>query len=486
MTRPVEPAPSDRIAPLAVLPVFFKLPGRAALIVGGTAGASWKAELLSAAGARLRIVAQEVSPEMEALVAAGHALERRDWAPSDLEGMALAVGDFAADGEAARFSAAARAVGVPVNCVDRPSLCDFQFGSIVNRSPLVVGISTDGAAPVFGQAIRARIETLLPAGFRHWAEAALRWRPSVQALSLPFQARRRLWERFAQAALARPNEMPTEADRDAFLASATAPGAAATEGSVVLVGAGPGDAELLTLKAVRALQSADVVLHDDLVAPAVLEFARREARRLVVGKRGHRPSCRQEDINRLMISLAQSGKRVVRLKGGDPMIFGRAGEEIAACRAAGVAVEVVPGITAALGAAASLAVSLTHRLHARRVQFVTAHSKEGRLPEDLDWQALADPAATTAVYMGKAVLPAFTERALAAGLAPTTPVVIVENATRADERVFHATVGSVVARLAGEELDGPCMLLIGAALGEAVGAGAAVADGEPEPARSSA
>ena len=202
---------------------------------------------------------------------------------------------------------------------------------------------------------------------------------------------------------------------------------------------------MLTLKAVRALQSADIILHDDLVSDAVLDFARREARRMVVGKRGHRPSCKQDDINAMMVSLARSGKRVVRLKGGDPLVFGRAGEEIAACRAAGIAIEIVPGITAALGAAAGIEASLTHRLHARRLQFVTAHSKEGRLPDDLDWKALADPTATTAVYMGKAVLGEFAEKLIAAGIDPATPAVIVENATRPEQRVIHSTVASMAA-----------------------------------------
>ena len=310
-----------------------------------------------------------------------------------------------------QFAAAARAAGVPVNVIDRPAFCDFSFGAIVNRSPLVIGISTDGASPVFGQAIRAKIEALIPKGFARWADAARAWRPRVQALALPFRGRRNFWERFTERAVAAPNAAPTDADLDALLA----PTPAANSGSVILVGAGPGDPELLTLRAVRALQSADVILFDDLVAPDILDFARREAKKMLVGKTGHAPSCKQDDINALMIALAKAGRRVVRLKGGDPMIFGRADEEIAACRAAAIAVEVVPGITTAQGAASRLLVSLTHRGKARRVQYLTGHGRDGKLPADIDWASVADPAVTTVVYMPTKTLPALVANAVQAG-----------------------------------------------------------------------
>jgi uroporphyrin-III C-methyltransferase/precorrin-2 dehydrogenase/sirohydrochlorin ferrochelatase len=235
-------------------------------------------------------------------------------------------------------------------------------------------------------------------------------------------------------------------------------------GAVILVGAGPGDPELLTLRAVRALQSADVILIDDLVAPAILDFARREAQKMMVGKTGHKPSCKQDDINALMIRLAKAGKRVVRLKGGDPMIFGRAGEEIAACRAAGIPVEVVPGVTAAQGAAARLGVSLTHRAKARRVQYLTGHDRRGELPDDIDWTALADPTATTIVYMPKKTLAALSQRALAHGLAPSTPALAIANATRPEELVIQSTIAALPARLAREKFDGPVLVMIGNAL----------------------
>ena len=378
----------------------------------------------------------------------------------------MAIGAFEDDTQAAAFAALARAAGVPVNVIDKPAFCDFSFGSIVNRSPLVIGISTDGAAPVFGQAIRARLEALIPRGFARWAEAARQWRPRVQALALSFRERRHFWERFTERAVAAPERAPTTNDIDALMAQTR--GVAASAGSVALVGAGPGDPELLTLRAVRALQSADVILIDDLVSPQVLDFARREARKMMVGKTGHGPACKQSEINDLMIKLAKAGKRVVRLKGGDPMIFGRAGEEIAACRAANIPIEVVPGISAAQGAASRLLVSLTHRAEARRVQYVTGHDRDGRLPDDIDWRSIADPAATTVVYMPKKTLRLLGARAVAQGLDPATPAVAVANATRPDEAIVAGTIADIADRIEADAPDGPVLVMIGKVLAEVV------------------
>jgi uroporphyrin-III C-methyltransferase/precorrin-2 dehydrogenase/sirohydrochlorin ferrochelatase len=477
MTRSPAEIRTTRIGALARLPAFFALENKRAVVAGGSQAAAWKAELLSATGARVEVFAAAPSEEMLALAAAPPRgpviLKKRTWAPDDFTGAAIAVADCADDEQAAQFAGAARAAGVPVNVIDRPAFCDFSFGAIVNRSPLVIGISTDGASPVFGQAIRAKIEALIPKGFARWADAARAWRPRVQALALPFRGRRNFWERFTERAVAAPNAAPTDADLDALLK----PIAAQTAGSVILVGAGPGDPELLTLRAVRALQSADVILFDDLVAPDILDFARREAKKMLVGKTGHAPSCRQDDINALMISLAKAGHRVVRLKGGDPMIFGRADEEISACRAAGIAVEVVPGITTAQGAASRLLVSLTHRGKARRVQYLTGHGRDGKLPADIDWASVADPAVTTVVYMPGKTLPELVANAVKAGLDPATPAVAVERATRADERVIAATIADLPGRLAAEALSGPVIVMIGRTLADYV---AAAARGEPK------
>jgi uroporphyrin-III C-methyltransferase / precorrin-2 dehydrogenase / sirohydrochlorin ferrochelatase len=444
--RPAATEP-QRIAPLAKLPLFHDLKGKRVVVAGDSDGARWKAELLAAAGARVETVHLPVTPQ-------------------DLAGAALAVAEAENDAEAQAFVDAAHAAGVLANVIDKPAFCDFQFGSIVNRSPLVIGISTDGAAPVFGQAIRARIEAMLPASFSQWAETAVAWRQRLAVLNLPFALRRRFWERFASLAFSRPGTPPTDSERDTLIAEAASIKTEPPRGRITLVGAGPGDAELLTLKAVRALQSADVILYDDLVSVEVLDFARREAKRMLVGKTGHGPSCKQEDINALMLGLAGQGKHVVRLKSGDPGIFGRAGEEITAARAAGIPVAIVPGISAAQGAAAALGFSLTHRDHARRLQFVTGHARNGQLPDDIDWVAMANPSVTTALYMPKATLAAFGVQAMAAGLPSATPALAITNATRPDQAVIMADIATLAEALRDHVLQGPALVLIGNALKE--------------------
>jgi uroporphyrin-III C-methyltransferase/precorrin-2 dehydrogenase/sirohydrochlorin ferrochelatase len=281
------------------------------------------------------------------------------------------------------------------------------------------------------------------------------------ATGLSHPGRRRFWQIFARYAATHPDREPSQSNFDGFLAETAGEAARDESGSVTLVGAGPGDPELLTLRAVRALQSADIILLDDLVAPDILDFARREAKKMLVGKTGHGPSCKQEEINALMVTLARTGKRVVRLKGGDPMIFGRATEEIAACRVAGVPVEVVPGISAAQGAASRLCVSLTHREGVRRLQYVTGHASDGHLPADIDWKSIADPGATTIVYMPVKTYAAFAGAAIAAGLDAATPAVAVISATRPDETVIAATLESLPHRLARTPMPGPAVVMIG-------------------------
>ena len=461
---PTETRP-PRMEALARLPVFLALSGRRAIVAGGTPAATWKAELLSAAGAAVEVYAPDASDELLTLARqtspGSIVVHRRDWTSADFDGAAIAVGACEDDAQAQRFAEAACAAGVPVNVIDKPKFCDFAFGAIVNRSPLVIGISTDGAAPVFGQAIRAKLEALIPRGFTRWAEAARRWRRDVQSSELSFNGRRRFWQLFTERAVTHPGREPQQYDYDRLLAEARAEGARVEQGTVTLVGAGPGDPELLTLRAVRALRSADVILFDDLVSPEVLEFSRREAKKMLVGKTGHGPSCKQSEINALMVGLAKAGRRVVRLKGGDPTIFGRAGEEIAACRRARIPVEVVPGVTAAQGAASRLGVSLTQRGTARRVQFITGHGADGQLPDDIDWRSVADPTATTVIYMPVKTLRALASHALEAGLDPTTPAVAVARATRPDETRLVSTIAELPDRLDDAALPGPVMVMIG-------------------------
>lgn len=449
--RPAEIRP-QKIGPLAKLPVFLDLQDKKAIIAGGSAAAAWKAELLTASGARVTVFATAFAAEMLEL----HdrvVLVQRPWRQADLQDVAFAILDTQDDEEAAAFRAAAKAVGAICNVIDRPAYCDVQFGAIVNRSPVVVGISTDGAAPVLAQAIRRRIETVLPATLGAWAEAARRIRGTIARRFAAPSLRRDFWNRFSERIF-------TEADLPGDAALISAP-AGAGGGHVTLVGAGPGDAELLTLKAMRALQSADVILFDDLVSDEVLELARREAKRMLVGKRGGRPSCKQQDINDLMVRLARQGKRVVRLKAGDPMIFGRAGEEIAALDAAGIPVDIVPGITAAVAAASRLGVSLTHRHAAQSLRFVTAHSRRGGLPEDLDWKGLADPATTLVFYMAGRTGTAVAARLIRSGLDPATPVSLIASVSRPDEDIWLGRLDQVAEGLAVIGLERPVLMGVG-------------------------
>lgn len=471
----VSPPPSksrpDRMAPLAVLPVFFGLTGKRVIAIGGSEPATWKIELLAAAGAHVQVLAPiaEWCDELIALAETGASagtisLVDCRWAPSDLSGAALAVADIEDDAEALAFTEAARAASVPYNVIDRPEYCQFQFGSIVNRSPVVVGISTAGAAPILGQAVRRRIETLLPQTLSGWAQIAQDIRAKVMATLEPGPQRRAFWERFTEHAFTTPSNAANLED------DITAIAAAPPSGRVTLVGAGPGDADLLTIKAVRALQSADVILFDDLVSAEVLELARREARRMLVGKRAARESCRQEDINEMMLTLARQGKHVVRLKSGDPMIFGRAGEEIEMLESHGIAVSVVPGITAALALASRLGVSLTHRDHAQSVRFVTGHSRQGVLPETLNWQALSDPATTSIYYMSRRTLPDIVAQLQGQGMSLTTPAIIAGNLGRAGEQIWRGSLDQAIAASADFPLSAPTIFAVGDALGRVAAA----------------
>ncbi len=467
--KPTEERPA-RLAPLAKLPIFFALEGKRAVVAGGGEASVWKVELLAATGASVEVFVEDPCAELIKLIATYEEravrLWRRTWAAADLKNATVAVGNFTDDAEARAFSQIARELHVPVNVIDRPAYCDFQFGAIVNRSPVLVAISTNGAAPVLGQAIRRRIEASLPTGMGAWANVALSFRARLAKI-IPVKAnRRRFWEAFVDRAFSSDQRDPQQ-ELERLAAEIARQEPSKKNGEVVLVGAGPGDPELLTLKAVRALQSADIIVHDRLVMPGVLELARREARRIEVGKRGHGAACRQDEINDLVIGLAREGQRVVRLKGGDPSIFGRAGEEIAACKKAGIAVHIVPGVTTALAAAAALNISLTHRDHAQRVQFVTGHDRDGQLPPELDLDALSDANATTCVYMAGCTIVDLAYNLIARGLARETPIALVANVSRPDEWVERSTLGALASRDVEPSMTGPVIALIGNSIGAA-------------------
>lgn len=452
-----------RLAPMAKLPVFLDLAGKRAVVAGEGAPVVWKAELLAASGACVTVCSSEPDRELLALAEASPeiTLVRRRWTPTDMKGTSVAVADTADEEEADRFAAAARAYGALVNVIDKPAFCDFQFGAIVNRSPVVIGISTDGAAPILAQAVRRRIEALVPRSVASWAAAAKAFRGGLSNFLSGKAELRRFWEAFADGALSRPQVDDLEQLARGIRAGST------VRGEVVLVGAGPGDPELLTLSAVRELQAADVILYDRLVPEGVLELGRREAERIAVGKEGHGPSCRQDDINALAVSLALQGRRVVRLKGGDPAIFARTGEEVDACRRAAIPVRIVPGVTAATAAAAALGVSLTHRDHAHRVQFVTGHGRSGALPGDIDLDAVADPRATTVVYMARRTAAELAGKLIGRGLSAATPAAVASNVSRSDEAIVPMTLGDLAESTAVAEEVGPSLVVIGSVCGAA-------------------
>jgi uroporphyrin-III C-methyltransferase / precorrin-2 dehydrogenase / sirohydrochlorin ferrochelatase len=458
-------AAASRMGPLAKLPVFLDLNGKRAVLAGGSAAAAWKAELLAAAGADVHVYALDLCDELTRLIENGTPAGRiihhvRPWALDIFQGTAVAFADAHDNADAQAFYCAARLAGVPVNVIDNPRFCQFQTGAIINRSPVVVAISTDGAAPILGQSIRRRIETLLPLSLAAWAALAKTVREPMMARLPKGPLRRAFWEHFADRAFGLP---PTADDAANLLkvVDTLETGAATLRGRVTLVGAGPGNAGFLTLNAVRALQSADVILVDDLVSPEVVELGRREARRIVVGKRGGKASCSQADINALLVQLASEGKYVVRLKSGDPMIFGRAGEEIEQLAAAGIAVDVVPGITSAAAMASILGVSLTHRDHAQSLRLVTGHGKTGGLPENLDWRGLADPTTTLVFYMGARTAPEIAEKLMAHGLPAATPAVVMTAISKPEQTRWSGSLAELSQHAVIRDRAHPALIGIG-------------------------
>ncbi len=457
---------------LSVFPAFFKVEDRTVIIVGAGEEALAKARLIGETRADLLLIARDPSAELLRLIVERkirhNAREYRSDALAGATFVFAATGDRQAD---ETIVTDARARGIPVNAVDRPDICDFYTPALVNRAPIAVAIGSQGAGPVLTQIIRASIERLLSPSLGPLARLAALYRDPVERLLPPGAARRSFWKRFFTGSVSRAVEAgdSSAARREATrLLKASGP----AEGHVWLVGAGPGAEDLLTLRAHRVLQNADVIVHDALVPDGVIAMGRRDAERIGVGKRKGCHSRRQEDINALLVSLARQGKRVVRLKSGDPLVFGRAGEEMAALRNAGVGYEVVPGITSALAAAATMELPLTLRGIAASLVFTTGHDMRGQvLP---DWARLAVSGATIAVYMGKSVAASIASRLMEAGLAGDTTVAVVENASRADERLLLGTLAELPALEDRSGLNGPVMVIIGDAV-----AGARIDKAEP-------
>jgi uroporphyrin-III C-methyltransferase/precorrin-2 dehydrogenase/sirohydrochlorin ferrochelatase len=420
-------------------PLFLDLQGREVLLLGGGEALEGKAALLARAGARLRHV-QDFEPEM-------------------LEGVALAVAAGAPEHEMVALSRACRASGIPCNIVDRPELCGFIMPAIIDRDPVMVAVSTGGASPVLARMIRQRIETVLAPRIGQLAALARRFQKATRARLPALPARRRFLDRV----LTGPAAELVLAGRDTEATAAFAQALDAAEekptGMVHLVGAGPGAADLLTLRALRLMGEADVVVHDRLVSAEVLDCARRDAEFLFVGKSRANHCVPQEEINALLIRLANEGKRVVRLKGGDPFIFGRGGEEAEALASAGIAHEIVPGVTAALACAAQAGIPLTHRDCARSVTFVTGHSRNGRL--DVDFTALARPGQTLAVYMGATTLPQLFAGLQDVGYDTSMPAAFIERGGTSRQRTLRGSFAEVTAQAQEWLQGGPALLLLG-------------------------
>ena len=422
-------------------PVFMDLDDQRVLMVGGGEQAAQKLRLLVRTGARLQVLAAEVCDEIIELAERRRVtLERRPLHARDLAGVRLVYVALEDDGEVARVVAMARAAGVPVNAVDRQELCDFITPAIVDRDPVIVAIGTEGTAPVLARQIKTRLEAMLPAGLGALARWAASFRQRAADAIAGGAVRRRFWDAFFDGPAARAFLAGDHATAGALLErefTAAVPGA----GRVSLVGAGPGDPDLLTVKAVRALQEADVIVADRLVGPRILDRARRDARRILVGKTPGWPSPDQAEINAILIREASAGHHVVRLKGGDPMVFGRAGEEIAALHSAGIAVEVVPGITAALGCAAAAGLAVTERGQRRSLTLMTGHASDG--PAEHDWAELARPGRSLAIYMGIGAAGHIRSQLLAGGIDPTTPVTVVENGTLPTQKVVTGRIAGL-------------------------------------------
>jgi uroporphyrin-III C-methyltransferase/precorrin-2 dehydrogenase/sirohydrochlorin ferrochelatase len=472
MSNDTQPAPRK----LAVFPAFHKVAGRRVVVVGGGSEAAAKIRLLSETRAEIVVFAPALDSETGAdLIAAGGDWRGAQPALADLSGAALVfVATGTEEGDREIWSLA-REAGVPVNCVDRPELCDFYTPAIVNRAPLAVAVGSEGVAPVLSRHVRARIEAMLAPAFGDLAGLADRLRERVAKRLRPVADRRRFWARFFSGAVAekvfagRLDEAEGEAIRMLEIAPLNA-------GHVSLVGAGPGAEDLLTLRAQRALQEADVIVHDRLVPDAVVAQGRRDARRVYVGKAKGAHAVSQGQINAILISEARAGHRVVRLKSGDPLIFGRAGEEIAALRAAGISFDIVPGITAAFAAAAEAEIPLTLRDSSSSLVFVTGQDADGEtLP---NWASVALAGATVAVYMGRSVAAKVAARLIDAGLAASTPVAVIENASRSDRRAYAGRLDELAEIAERPELTGPVLILVGevVALGNIAGAPAALSE----------
>jgi len=444
------------------LPISLVIRDRPCVVVGGGEVATRKTQMLLRAGARVTVVAPRLGQALQSMLAAARIRHEASTFRDELldEAMlVIAATDDQAVNEAVQRAAAARRI--PVNVVDQPRLCSFAMPAIIDRAPLLIAISSGGAAPVLARLLRARIESMLPAALGRLAMLGERFRARVKRRVRDPQARRAFWEEVYQGPIAElalsGREAQAEQALEALLAEQSGP--PLRPGEVYLVGAGPGDPDLLTFRALRLMQQADVVVYDHLVGDGILDLVRRDAHRIYVGKERSNHTLPQAEINELLLRLAQQGKRVLRLKGGDPFIFGRGGEEIENLSAHGVPFQVVPGVTAASGMSCYAGIPLTHRDHAHACVFVTGHLKDGSV--DLDWPALARPGQTVVVYMGMGALPEICRQMVRHGLPHDTPAAVVHSATTRRQKVVSGSLETLPHLARAADMQAPALIVIG-------------------------
>ncbi|WP_230659586.1 siroheme synthase CysG [Psychrobacter sp. I-STPA10] len=469
-------------------PLFFKFENQPVAIIGGGEVAQRKADLLKRAGANLTIVAPKISTDIYALLGNDkqddkqrstenkHQLVCETYDKKWLVGKRIVIAATDDKQLNKQIYQDAKALNIPINVVDTPHLCDFIFPAIVDRNPIVIGISSNGQAPVLARLLRARLETLIPQGYGKLAKLAGNMRAEVKAKIPTLTGRRQFWERAFEGRVSELMFAGREGDAEATLRQdlaqiaddylspvAQTPSKSAsthsTNGEVYVVGTGPGDAELLTFKALRLMQQADIVYYDALVSPQILDLCRRDADKVYVGKKRSEHAVAQQDLNQLLVDNAKKGKRVVRLKGGDPFVFGRGGEEIQALQAAGIPYQIVPGITAANAAACYTGIPLTHRDHAQSVKFVSGFLKAGE--PNTDFAQLLDPEQTVVFYMGLSALERLTQGLIKAGKPANTPIAIVSHASLPNQRVLTGTLTNIVAKQTDANLPTPAIIIMG-------------------------
>jgi uroporphyrin-III C-methyltransferase/precorrin-2 dehydrogenase/sirohydrochlorin ferrochelatase len=442
-------------------PLFVNLKQQPCLVIGAGEVAARKIDLLSRAGAEITVIARTISDTVMAM-ASRHALtlHQKAFTADDVKGFRLVV---SATNDTLTNQCVAKAAtehAIWVNVVDNPALCSFIFPAIIDRSPLIAAISSGGASPVLARLLRAKMESLIPAAFGQLAQLAEKFRPAVKAKMTQPAQRRIFWEQVLQGRLAELVFAGRLAEAEAHLQQAIdSTENIPTTGEVYLIGAGPGDPDLLTFKALRLMQQADVVVYDRLVSAPILDLVRRDAEKIYVGKQRHHHSVPQASINELLATLAKAGKRVARLKGGDPFIFGRGGEEIETLMAQGIDFQVVPGITAASGCAAYAGIPLTHRDHAQTCIFVTGHLKDGSI--NLNWPQLAAPNQTVVIYMGLVGVEKICTTLIAHGSPADLPIALIEQGTMAAQRVITGTLATLPKIIAQQTITPPTLIIIG-------------------------